>query len=166
MTALVTVTGLNAGTLLPIAQAAQELGLDGVSYLAADLEGEDAFVERAQPPPAPPDAASLRRELESLRSALPAGFLQDSEVALSRIWRLAQAREGGPPPGPPRCDAPWTSTVVGADLSLKPCFFLPPMGTAAEGLGVGLRAAAPTLRGLRIRDEAACARCVCWARLT
>lgn len=165
LTARVTVTGLNQGTLEAIARTARELGLDGVSYLAADLDSEVAFGERAGTPPPQPDAQALRRELEGLRAALPEGFLLDSDAALARIWKLAAWREGGPAPGPPRCDAPWTSAVVGADLSLQPCFFLPAEASVRDGLGVGLRASTERLARLRLDEEPACARCVCWARL-
>jgi len=173
ITARVTVSAQNAGSLRAIAEAARGMGVDGVSFLAMDTRSGDAFGRDAfgsdasaweAPPPAEPEA--LRAELEALRAALPSGFLVDSDGALERIWRLAAAAAGGGPAGPPRCDAPWTSAVIGADLSLRPCFFLPPSGGVEDGLAAGLAAAAPTLAELDLRREEACGRCVCWGRFT
>ncbi|MEL6342265.1 MAG: radical SAM protein [Myxococcota bacterium] len=169
VTARVTVSGHNAGHLLDIAQAAQGMGMDGVSYLAADIDSQDAFgrtnaaTGRATPPLNTP---ALRQELSALVKALPDGFVQDSPAALDRIWQKLAADQGLQEHRPPRCDAPWTSTVVGADLSLRPCFFLPARGDVRRGLASGLAQLAPILTTLQVEAHPTCARCVCWARLT
>jgi len=160
--ARVTVGPGNVGHLLEIAQSALEIGCDTVSFLAMDVDNTEAFGERAATP-SRPDAAALREELTALRRALPDEVLIDSPYALDRIWKLA---EGGGAAGSPPCDAPFTTALVGADLSLRPCFFLPPHGSVASGLQAGLARAAPALRELDQDTEAACRSCVCWARLT
>jgi len=166
--ARVTVSRLNQGRLLEIARLAQELGMSGISYLAA-LEGGDAFggggpVEEQ---PLRPEPVALGQELAQLRAALPRDFLLDSEDALQRILHLAQGRRSSP-----RCDAPYTSVVVQPDLRLRPCFFLSgqgPDGRGADarlGLRAGLHAMGAALQDLEIASEPTCQGCVCWAKLT
>ncbi|MDG1483913.1 MAG: radical SAM protein [Myxococcota bacterium] len=166
ITARVTVTAANVGSLKAIGLLAAELGLSGVSYLAADTESADAFGRSAGVSAAPIDVAALQAELSSLRAALPPGFLIDSPAAIARIWQKYAADAGERAPESPRCDAPYTSVVVGADLSLRPCFFLPPGATARDGLRSGLVSMAPRIAALDIKADPACSRCVCWARLT
>jgi Fe-coproporphyrin III synthase len=166
ITARVTVTAANVGSLKAIGLLAAQLGLSGVSYLAADTESADAFGRSAGVSAPAIDVAALRRELSTLRAELPPGFLIDSPTAIARIWQKYAADAGTRPPESPRCDAPYTSVVVGADLSLRPCFFLPPAATARDGLRSGLVSMAPQLAALDIKEDPACARCVCWARLT
>ncbi len=167
ITARVTVTADNAGSLQAIGELAVGLGLTGISYLAADTDSDDAF-GRSGPQSARPtlDVPALRAELAGLRDALPPGFLTDSPAAIDRIWQKYAADAGERAHRPPRCDAPYTSVVVGSDLSLRPCFFLPPAASAAAGLRSGLADLTPVLAGLDIENNPTCARCVCWARLT
>ena len=166
ITARVTVSAANAGTLQAIGEKAVQLGLDGVSYLAANTDSADAFGRSA--PAALPlvDVEALREEVEGLRAALPSGFLLDSPAAIRRIWQKYAADAGERKHTAPRCDAPYTSVVVGADLQLRPCFFLPSSASAADGLHTGVTAMAPQRAALDIETDPTCARCVCWARLT
>ncbi len=168
--ARVTVSQENAGHLLAIGRLAQELGLDGVSYLAPDLASTDAF-GRALPLDLDllPDPDALRAELSDLRRALPAGFLTDSDHALDRIWQKIAADLGRGPRTSPRCDAPYTSVVVQPDLSLRPCFFIEADDPDAHGrhdLAAGLFAMGRQLAALDIDSDPRCQRCVCWAKLS
>ena len=167
VTARVTISTLNAGALGGIADLALEWGLDGISFLAADVDHSAAF-GRSDRAPAElvPDPDAVAAEIAALRSRLPAGFILDSEAALARIQEKFAADLGRLPREAPRCDAPWTSVVVGPDLAMKPCFFLPSAASAADGLDAGLAQMAPGLARLRLPDQAECGRCVCWARLT
>ncbi|MFT4976000.1 MAG: hypothetical protein ACI8S6_001895, partial [Myxococcota bacterium] len=112
-----------------------------------------------------PDPVALRAELTALRARF-GSFIVDSDVALSRVAEKFAADIGSAVHQPPRCDAPWTSALVGADLSMRPCFFLPVAGDAEAGLDAGLAQLAPTLATLDVQTRPECARCVCWARLT
>lgn len=167
ISARVTVSSLNAGSLGRIADLALEWGLDGVSFLAADIEHSAAFGRRDRASAdLVPDPDAVAAEIAALRNRLPAGFVLDSDAALARIHEKFSADLGRLPRRAPRCDAPWTSVVVGPDLAMRPCFFLPDAATAAGGLDAGLRQMESQLARLQLNDEAACGRCVCWARLT
>lgn len=167
ITARVTVSNHNAGQLSRIAAAAQEMGLTGISFLAADTDNPQAFGRTGTDTVAvsSPDPDRLRRELADLRQRFGA-FVVDSPSALQRVSEKFAADHGHRQHRPPRCDAPWTSTVVSADLSMKPCFFLPAAGNAAQGLDAGLAEMAPVLAQMDVHTNPTCARCVCWARLT
>lgn len=167
ITARITVSDHNAGTLAQITTAAMEMGLSGASFLAADTDNAEAFSRDGGQPVrlAAPDSDALRAELDALRAQF-GSFIMDSDAALGRVAEKFAADAGKQPHVPPRCDAPWTSVLVGADLSMKPCFFLPAAGDAADGLDAGLAQLAPALAALDVRTQPECARCVCWARLT
>lgn len=167
ITARVTVSSLNARHLDKITEAAQEMGLFGVSFLAADTDSAAAF---GRDPGAPvglsaPEPGALREALAALRSRF-GDFVVDSDPALSRVADKFSADAGQQTHRPPRCDAPWTSALVGADLKMRPCFFLPGVADATHGLDAGLSQLAPTLAALDVSTQPECARCVCWARLT
>ena len=166
LTARVTVGPHNVESLVAIAEKAREMGLHGVSFLAADRDHEGAFGRQGVPSLAPLGPARARSAVAALRAAVPRPFLLDSDAALDRIVALAESAAGGPSAGAPRCDAPWTSAVVEADLRLRPCFFLPSTANVEGGLRTGLLAARPALARIDPARSEICARCVCWAKLT
>lgn len=136
--------------------AAHALGLDRLSFLAADVTSE-AFNrpggwdrERAA-------GVALREEdLEPLAAELAAlarehaadfagGFLAESPRKLEhRLLQHFAALLGRADFEPNACNAPWVSTVIEADGTVRPCFFQPPLGNlhAATGATAGATAEA------------------------
>lgn len=163
--ARVTVTPGNAATLHRIAERAVEIGFDSVSFLAADLDATEAFGRAGAPEGTGADAATVAAGLARARAAAPPGFVVDSPAAEARVHEKLAADMGERPHVAPSCNAPYASVFVQADLQVRPCFFLPIMGTARRGLERGLADAASELRGLDISTDPVCARCVCWADL-
>lgn len=163
--ARVTVTGTNAAVLDRIAVAAAELGFDSVSFLAADLSSPDAFGREGAPAAAPAPAAVAASALARARAATREGFVVDSAAAQARVGEKLAADAGEGAHRAPRCNAPYASVFVQADLTVRPCFFLPVVAHAGAGLRPALAAARPALAALDIATDPTCARCVCWADL-
>ncbi len=144
----VTVWRDNLSQLLPIADFARERGFK-VSYLAADTSGT-AFGQ-LEPDAAGPGAEEVRQALAPLYSH-PA--FAGTAASLERITALARGGTASP-----RCNAPWTSGVVGPTGDWRPCFFLPAEAHTRHGLGAAI---AGSPRRVDVRRNPVCQRCVCW----
>lgn len=161
---------LHAGTIDAFAEtivAARGLGCRHVSFLPLDASS-DAFGGRADERAAlVPRAEQLARfETAVARlaqdGAFDDGFIAERPEKLRGLAGHLRASRGDARFERPPCDAPWWSSVVEADGSLRPCFFHAPVGDVREGLvalrkGAGYRRA---LSGIRASNET-CARCVC-----
>ena len=151
-----TVQRLNHDRLRDTVAAARAAGLDGISFLAADVSSEafnrrggwDAETSRAV---ALDDAelGALAEELAALEhehaSDFETGFIAESPSKLrARIHGHFAALLGKGDFAPHSCNAPWVSTVIEADGTVRPCFFHAPLGNVREAgsLGAVLNSAA------------------------
>src|SRR5437764_623504 len=82
----------------------------------------------------------------------------------SSDWRMA-SQQFGRWTAPDECNAPWVSTVIETDGTVRPCFFQPALGNvrAAGSLGAVLNSAEAIAwrRQLDVHRNAICAKCVC-----
>jgi MoaA/NifB/PqqE/SkfB family radical SAM enzyme len=169
-----TVQRENGHALCATVAAAREIGLDRLSFLAADVTSE-AFNrpggwdrERAAAvAPAPEDLPRLAAEIEALAEEdFAAGFIAEPREKLRRrLYEYFAALAGlGDFPGV-ECNAPWVSSVVEADGAVRPCFFQPPLGNAREAGSfaavLNSPAAVAWRRGLDVARNEICRRCVC-----
>jgi MoaA/NifB/PqqE/SkfB family radical SAM enzyme len=158
---------LHAGTIDALVEtiaAARSLGVDQVSFLPLDAASEAFGAQPSARAALVPTAAQVDG-LEAAVRALGAsadGFVAESPEKLLRFARHLRASGGEGPFERPPCDAPWWSSVVEADGSIRPCFFQPAVGDARAGLRAVRRGPAyrQALRQIR-RPNDACARCVC-----
>jgi MoaA/NifB/PqqE/SkfB family radical SAM enzyme len=157
--------------------AARELGVDWLSFLAADIS-TDAFnrprpwepgrvAEVALADDELPELAAELAALESERAEdFASGFIVEGPAKLRRRLHgyYAALRGRGDFPAN-RCNAPWVSTVIEADGTVRPCFFQPPLGNLrqAGSLAAILNspAASAWRRGLDVRTDPICRKCVC-----
>lgn len=158
-------------------RAARELGLERISFLAADVSSE-AFnrpggwdaARASEVALKPDDLPRLAAELDALEAEHAAdfasGFLAESAEKLRRRLYLYFAALVGLGDFPPmECNAPWVSSVVEADGTLRPCFFQPPLGNLRQAAGflplLNAPAAVEWRRGLDVARDEICRRCVC-----
>ena len=172
--------------LREIVAAVHQIGLDRISFLAADVSstafnrpgGWDAL--RVE------DVALNTVELQELAVEIDAlerdhasdfqmGFIAESADKLrQRLYQYYAALLGLATFHPNTCNAPWVSSVIEADGSVRPCFFQPPLGNilqveAADAAhhGSALQAvlnsphALVWRRGLDTTRNDICRRCVC-----
>jgi MoaA/NifB/PqqE/SkfB family radical SAM enzyme len=136
--------------------AAHALGLDRLSFLAADVTSE-AFNrpggwdrERAgtvalREADLEPLAAELAALARDCAADFASGFLAESPRKLEhRLLQHFAALLGRADFQPNACNAPWVSAVIEADGTVRPCFFQPPLGNlyAAAAAATGAGAAA------------------------
>ena len=167
-----TVQKENLGALRAVAAVARELGLDSISFLAADVAS--AAFNRPQPWTAARqhqvsltrnDVEALADEIEALiAESATASFVQERPEKLRRIVRHFRAQLGEVEPRAPRCNAPWTSTVIDANGDVRPCFFHPPIGNLGDGPLVSILNGPAALQfraNLDIAANPVCRNCVC-----
>ncbi|AHG88380.1 Radical SAM domain protein [Gemmatirosa kalamazoonensis] len=177
VTARCTVQRANYAYLGATVDAARALGLDRVSFLAADVTSDafnrpdgwdDARVARVALDA--DDLPRLAAELDALEREHAAdfatGFVAEPPAKLRRrLLQYYAALLGRDEFAPNECNAPWVSSVIEADGTVRPCFFQPPLGNvhAAGGLGAVLNSAEVVAwrRGLDTRRDEICRRCVC-----
>ncbi len=164
----------NFRALPDLIDKADAMGLDQISFLAADVtsesfgrqvvrvlpDAEGMLLDRAE---TDEFERVIDKALASHGDAFRAGRVAEQGDRLRRLARYyrAQHREGAFPEV--ACNAPWASAVVEADGTLRPCFFQPPVGNVRKkGLGALLDDEMVRFRkGLDVASDGTCQRCVC-----
>jgi Fe-coproporphyrin III synthase len=155
--------------------AAHELGLNSISFLAADVSSE-AFnrplgweLERQNGiAPGDSEVEELDLEIKALilecQREIERGFISESPDKLRRMAWHFHAHLGHAQPASPRCNAPWVSAVVEADGTVRPCFFHRPIGNIHEGRLADVlnsEAALEFRQQLNVAHNPVCQSCVC-----
>jgi MoaA/NifB/PqqE/SkfB family radical SAM enzyme len=170
-----TVQKANHRSLCAVVQSAKELGLNSISFLAADLTS-DAFnrlqgwlpERQARVALTAEELDGLEAELERLISEhkvdLDSGFVVESAPKLRRILHHFRAHLGQAQRVAPRCNAPWVSAVIEASGEVRPCFFHPSFGNVHEQTFQQIVNSLEALKfraNLDIATNPVCRRCVC-----
>lgn len=126
-----------------IVDSARDLGLDQISFLAADVS-TDAFnrpqiwdesrtAEVSLEPSQLPELKSVVEQMSlDHASDISSGFVAESPDKLRRILDYYAALATGSAFPTVQCNAPWVSAVVEADGTVRPCFFHRPMGNIRQ----------------------------------
>lgn len=172
-----TVQKANVCELRATVRTAHDLGLDGISFLAADVSsgafgrsGPMSDAAQMRVALAPEELASLHDELQALerdcRDDFASRFIEESPRKLRRrVWQHFAALQGRARFAVHRCNAPWVSSVIESDGTVRPCFFHPPIGNIHEqGSLTAVLNSPPAIafrRGLDTTRDPICQRCVC-----
>jgi Fe-coproporphyrin III synthase len=152
---------------------ARAMGLDGISFLGADVTS-DAFGRTRPHDSTVPGLLLGRDEVEAFRGvvddavaayrdAFASHFVAESPERLRQLPQYYAAQRGEGEFPAVRCNAPWASVVVEADGAVRPCYFHRAVGNIRDkplreilgGEMVAFR------RGLDVRRNPTCRRCVC-----
>jgi MoaA/NifB/PqqE/SkfB family radical SAM enzyme len=170
-----TVQKANHRLLRSTVRSAKELGLNSISFLAADLSS-DAFNRPLGWTPKRQDKVALSvEEVEELdveieqlirehHADLDSGFVVESAGKLRRIVLHFRAHLGLAPPLAPRCNAPWVSAVIEASGEVRPCFFHPSLGNIHHQTLHEIVNGPEALKfraNLNVTTNSVCQRCVC-----
>jgi Fe-coproporphyrin III synthase len=164
----------NADLIDETIAAANRMGFDEISFLAADVSSS-AF-NRPQPWPAsrvseitlepgelPMLDAAIARAWQTHRELFENGFIAGGRASLDRITQYYRAIAGVGDFPVVQCNAPWVSAVLEPGDVVRPCFFHPVYGSAREGLDEALNSAGAVAfrRQLDVARDETCRRCVC-----
>jgi Fe-coproporphyrin III synthase len=171
----------NFRSLSALATKASAMGLDSISFLAADVDSA-AFnrLPALRQVDRPPFSDLLLSEAEvaefdSLVESFIVAHARDLEArrivpgpeGLRRLVAYYWAHLGRRPFPDVHCNAPWSSVMIEANGDVRPCFFHPAVGNLRRrSLGAILTDALPAFRRtLDVSTHPTCARCVCTLRV-
>ncbi len=126
-----------------IIEAAKEMGLRQISFLPADISShafnrEVLWSEQRQHEILPTEEELgelleiIHHLITTYKKDFETGFIAESPEKLIRIYHYYAAFYGLNEFPYKKCNAPWVSTVVEADGTVRPCFFHPPLGNIRE----------------------------------
>ena len=165
----------NYRSLAATIHAVEQIGVDRLSFLAADVTSE-AF---NRPTPWPSErqreialsAADLSQFSGAIAAAehacapaLASGFVEGGAASLWRIYDHYAALAGVRDWPAVHCNAPWVSAVLDPTGVVRPCFFqpaYPPSSSDDLERTLNSPAALAFRRRLDVRRNATCQRCVC-----
>ena len=165
----------NFSDLPNIVEAAHEIDVDEISFLAVDVSST-AFnrptpwgKERiAQVALNPKEIAEFQQVLEDTISEYAAdfrdGFIAESPHKLRRLPRYFAALHGDRDFPEIFCNAPWVSTVVEADGTVRPCFFHRSLGNIHDkplNEILNSNQAINFRRSLDVKTNPICQKCTC-----
>ncbi len=158
-----------------IIDAAHEIGLDQISFLAADVsttafnrsnKWDDKRV--AEVALKPTEVMQFRQIIERVISDyaldFESGFVAESPRKIRRLPRYFAALNQDDNFPEPICNAPWVSTVIEADGTVRPCFFHQPFGNIHDrSLDQVLNSenAIAFRRKLDVKSNPICQKCTC-----
>ena len=159
--------------------AAREMGLDQLSFLGADVsstafnrpEGwDDARVADValSRPETETFARVVEETIEQHAADFAGGFIVESPEKLRALVQYFRALNGDADLPPVRCNAPWVSTVIESDGTVRPCFFHQALGNIHEQpLAAILNSPEATSfrRELDMATDPTCRTCVCTLHL-
>ncbi|MBC7949401.1 MAG: radical SAM protein [Chitinophagaceae bacterium] len=161
-----------------IVDAARTIGLDRISFLPADVSSHAFNREVLWSDARQHEILPGERELDELREITERvismsrrfpNFIAESAEKLRNIYKYYAACYNLIPFPYKKCNAPWVSTVVEADGSVRPCFFHPPMGNIRDQ---PLSSILNNEVNIRFRKELdmdnndTCKKCVCYLHLS
>ncbi len=155
-----------------IIQAGKQMGLDQISFLPADVSSEAFNRQTAWTEPRQHEILLAENELSELQHIIISivqnhsntHFIAESAQKLQNIYNYYSAFYKLNPFPFKKCNAPWVSTVVEADGSVRPCFFHDAIGNIHDTELTTILNSAPALRfrkSLNMGTNPTCTRCVC-----
>jgi MoaA/NifB/PqqE/SkfB family radical SAM enzyme len=161
----------NFADLPSLIDKAHAFGLDGISFLAADVTSE-AFGRRTassmgglllNPDEIEEFARVVEATIVSHTGDFESRFVAESPDKLRRLPKYYAAHHGLGEFPAVLCNAPWASAVVEADGAVRPCYFHPVVGNIRNTSLRELLANEMVAfrRGLKVAENATCRRCVC-----
>ena len=162
-----------------IIEQAKSIGLDQISFLPADVSSqafnrEIPWDENRQEEVRIPNSELpiLKEVIESLIATysdeFENGFIAESPGKIRNIHAYYSALEGLSGFPFKKCNAPWVSTVVEADGTVRPCFFHQAIGNIREDSLEHILNGAAGLdfrKSLDMNTNATCLKCVCYLNL-
>ncbi|GLU51246.1 radical SAM protein [Dyadobacter frigoris] len=171
---------LNFRNWRAIIEAGREMGLNQMSFLPADVSSQAFNRETAWTEPRQHEILPSEFELPLFRevvrkmsidnkSDFSSRFIAESPTKIQDIYHYYAAFYGHNEFPFKQCNAPWVSTVIEADGSVRPCFFHEAVGNihehSLEEILNGEKAAR-FRKTLNVRQNPTCIKCVCSLNLS
>jgi MoaA/NifB/PqqE/SkfB family radical SAM enzyme len=174
ITARTVIHRLNFRNWPAIIAAAKQMGVDQLSFLPADISSHAFNRQTAWAEPKQHEILISEHELPELQQVVndilaqtanfKNGFIAESPAKIQDIYHYYAAFYGLNPFPFKKCNAPWVSTVVEADGSVRPCFFLDTIGNIRDNSLTDILNSPEAIsfrKELNTGVNATCAKCVC-----
>jgi Fe-coproporphyrin III synthase len=162
-----------------IIRAAKEIGLDSISFLPADVSSTAFNRELVWAEDRQQEILLRESELEELRMILGEildnftnefknRFIAETPQKLQKIFYYYAAYYGLNEFPFKKCNAPWVSTVIEADGTIRPCFFHKAYGNIKMGSLdsiINSESAIEFRKNLDMDKNETCLKCVCYLNL-
>jgi MoaA/NifB/PqqE/SkfB family radical SAM enzyme len=162
-----------------IIDSAKDIGIDQISFLPADVSShafnrEEVWSEQRQDEilPAKNELPELHTTLLKLTTTYKRDFntryIAESPEKLHKIYSYYAAFYGLNPFPFKKCNAPWVSTVIEADGTVRPCFFHEAIGNIREKSLDQILNSPENIRfrkDLDMDTNSTCLKCVCYLNL-
>jgi len=180
ITARTVIHRLNFRNWPAIIDAAKAMGIDQISFLPADVSSHAFNRQTAWSEPKQHEVLVQEKELAEFGEILiklisdhvddfENGFIAESVDKIEDIYHYYAAFYGLNPFPYKRCNAPWVSTVVEADGSVRPCFFHDTIGNIRDSSLDDILNTPEAINFRRTLDMGAnqtCVKCVCSLNLS
>ena len=180
ITARTVIHRLNFRNWPAIINAARQMGLNQISFLPADVSSHAFNRQQAWDGQKQSEILLSGYEITELNKIIEQilvdckayfenGFIAESPAKIQDIYNYYAAFYGLNPFPFKKCNAPWVSTVIEADGSIRPCFFMDSMGNIADNdLATVLNSpeAISFRRSLDTSGHPTCTKCVCSLNLS
>jgi MoaA/NifB/PqqE/SkfB family radical SAM enzyme len=162
-----------------IIHAAREIGLDSISFLPADVSSTAFNRESVWTGDRQQEIVLNEVELEEMKAItgeileefdeeFKSRFIVESPQKFQKIYYYYAAYYGLNPFPYKKCNAPWVSTVIEADGTVRPCFFHKAYGNIKNGTLdsiINSEAAVEFRKKLDMDNDETCVKCVCYLNL-
>ena len=179
ITARTVIHRLNYAVWPQIIDSAKEIGLDQVSFLPADVSSHAFNRELLWDEGRRHEILLAKNELPKLKSIITtillhsgkdiaSGFIAESAEKIEKIYYYYAAFYGLNAFPWKKCNAPWVSTVIEADGTVRPCFFHEPYGNVKNDTLdniINSEKAINFRKQLDMDTNETCVKCVCYLNL-
>ena len=179
ITARTVIHRLNFRNWEAIIQSAKSMGLNQVSFLPADVSSHAFNRQMAWTEPKQHEILISEKELPELLQVInriianefdfESGFIAESPAKLRQIHDYYAAFYGLNPFPFKKCNAPWVSTVIEADGSVRPCFFHDVVGNIRDSSLATILNSDEVVnfrKTLDMHTNPTCVKCVCSLNLS
>jgi len=162
-----------------IINAAKAMGIDQISFLPADVDSHAFNRQTAWAEPKQHEILLGENELPELEEIVAriisntanfdSRFIAESAQRIQDIYLYYAAFYGHNPFPYKKCNAPWVSTVIEADGSVKPCFFHEAVGNIRQNTLTEILNGDKAMqfrRNLNMGGDDTCLKCVCTLNLS
>jgi MoaA/NifB/PqqE/SkfB family radical SAM enzyme len=116
-----------------------------------------------------PELQNITEEIINDRSSdFQTSFIAESPSKLRKIYNYYAAFYDLNPFPYKKCNAPWVSTVIEADGTVRPCFFHAPLGNIRNDSLEDILNSNESIRfrkDLDVDSDSTCVKCVCYLNL-
>ena len=179
ITARTVIHKLNFRTWNLTIDSAKEMGLDQISFLPADVSSHafnrellwskdrqhEILVEQNELPEL---SAITDTIIENYKDDFESHFIAESPGKFRKIYSYYAAFYNLNPFPYKKCNAPWVSTVIEADGTVRPCFFHEPLGNIRNNSLEEILNSSESIRfrkDLDMDTNSTCVKCVCYLNL-